>query len=47
MTEKELDAAMKFGLSVMVFFMALAWMRVTDGDSGIGWGILGLALIWK
>ncbi len=47
MTDKEMELVVKFGLSVLVFLLAGMCMHVTQGATGIGWGVLGLFVIWN
>ncbi len=47
MTEKQTDVMASLVLSVVVCILGGVSMWVTAGDTGIGWSILGLALIWN
>lgn len=46
MTEKQFEVVGKMVLSLMVFGLAALCLRLTNGETGIGWGILGLVVIW-
>jgi|APCry1669188910_1035180.scaffolds.fasta_scaffold435085_1 hypothetical protein len=46
MTEKLTDVIGRLVLSAMVCVLSGACMYLTHGETGIGWGILGLALVW-
>lgn len=46
MTEQQVNVIGKLVLSAMVCVMAGACMYLTHGETGIGWGILGLLVVW-
>ena len=46
MNEKQTEMIVKLLLSAMAFGLGWAAMYMTAGETGIGWSILGVALIW-
>ncbi len=46
MTEKQTEMIGKLALSAMVCALGGAAMYLTAGETGIGWAVLGIALIW-
>ena len=45
-TEKQTEMIGKLALSAMVCALGGAAMYLTAGETGIGWAVLGVALIW-
>ncbi|MDD5706542.1 MAG: hypothetical protein PHR35_11495 [Kiritimatiellae bacterium] len=46
MTERQTEMAVKLVLSAMVCALGGASMYLTAGETGIGWAVLGVALVW-
>lgn len=47
MTDRQLEVVSKLVLSVAVCALGALAMYWTAGTTGIGWAILGLAVIWN
>lgn len=46
MTDRQVELVAKLVLSAMVCALAGAAMYLTTGRTGIGWAVLGIAMIW-
>ncbi len=46
MTDKQTELAVKLAVSVMACGLGGLCMYLTAGDTGIGWAVLALAVIW-
>jgi hypothetical protein len=46
MTDKQTEMIGRLAAIAMTCLLAGACMYLTNGETGIGWGILGLGLVW-
>ena len=46
MSDKQTELAVKLAVSAMVCGLGGLCMYLTAGDTGIGWAVLALAVIW-